>query len=213
MSSPGQSAQLVPMSPYIAQPDVPMTGALAGTLASQTESLWLKTSWNTHSWHWPDPETAPYAEVVADDTDYTFQIGDGSPSCDFQIPWILTAGFDRLEVFLVMAFPWERQGMTVQVTTDDLVSAVATANSNRFPFPMSRGSPAGMWSRAAVNYILCPTKPEVTPTLAADRGCTIRFIARYAPISDDMLSSSWQQTLRLYSVRVRDIATVWDPGI
>lgn len=81
--------------PLWAQPDAAHSGPLEVSLAMATEALAYRCSGNAHTWTWPDPETAPYADVSATSTWTQFLIGTVDPA-PFYLPWHYQQGYSGI---------------------------------------------------------------------------------------------------------------------
>ena len=199
--------EVTPFEPKAIQAQNPHTSQMDTKLAQQTAALWYQWSRTTHTWAAPNPDTAPDALVVADDTDYSFIHRDGAHDDVFQIPHMIQTDFDGIKVYGVAVVDSAIEDLYILAQAVTLVTAITTVQS---PYVALGGqyhpSPPGPWNNTET-AMLVPFRCTIdSPNVPADRALAITFQARWAPTSADSAEGdvTTNRTVKLFSVHLHD---------
>lgn len=195
--------------PKSIQAGSPHTSAMELNLAQQVSALWYQWIATSRTWQWSNPATAPTAEITAEDTATAFKFQDGTHDDTLHLPYLAQAGFDAIELLVVVAINPSTADFMVRVNSQTLVTAVTTTTSPYVPGLSNKGPPPrGAWREATDdNRFLVPIRilhedPDID---SSDRMVSLTFDAIWAPVNPDQSDLTVTREVKIFSIHARDV--------
>jgi hypothetical protein len=187
----------------------PVTSQLIGEFARQTEKVWQQQGGNVHSWHWPDPNTAPDCSVSTFNSETVFNLGDATEAPQFQIPWHTPDGFSRTGAEVWVAKK-AKGAITaeIKIVTDDLLANVTKTETHYRPCNFELTPHEGLWLDDHKEWRIAKVTMACAPaTFIASRYHTYRFYMQVKTQDTNAWSqaTTFDTTFRLFALRLWDL--------
>jgi hypothetical protein len=201
----GINAKVKPMSTRVHQ-GAPHAGALDLGLAIATESLWYKTCGTVHSFHWPDPITAPTVTITAIDTDYYFSVNNATEDVTIKLPWAAQLNAKRLDMRVEFAYATSHRGH-VWAEAVTMVTAITTVAGAQQTMTLSDfGKLDALWGRGDIGWRESPVFLSVEPDYASSRVIALQIGARLGIASSAYpVLTSFEHVIKIRAISAWDV--------
>jgi len=200
-----------PLFATACQAGEPLTSLQMLTLAQQTEEMWQTCGGNRRTWVWPDPASAPSADLVTFNETYSLEQGDSTEAVDLCLPWHQPAGFDTIDMEV-----WVAKRGAGSIAIDLMATAggmltteiVADVDSPFAHCAFGHAPPASLWTEDHPSWRLAKALLRCGPiTHGGTRSLTLSLMARMPTETEGAWSavSTVEVGVKIYMVRAWDV--------
>lgn len=175
-------------------------------MSQQVQRLYLHHYRSKRTFFYPSPATAPRASIAAIDTNYDFEMVDGTYDPPFEIPWFRQTNFDRIYAKVTVGVTNFKEGLSLRITNSTLVDTVASSQGEYTEISVVSSPGPGGWAYSYdPSYRIATVNLNIfSPVRGATSRTAIGLQARYTNLEEPLSDATTTFSVRVVSIQLWD---------